>query len=831
MSSRTGITAVLAAGLAVAGLTGCGGGSTAEPAPPVVVALPADGVTFTSATLHGAVTSPVATTAWFEWGEDPTHAGSVSTPFEIPAGASPVAVTLPLDGLRPGVQYTFFLAAAQGAATVRSAGASFTTDAPLVVTAAPDAVGAAGATLQGNATFAAGGGEVWFEWGTAPSLSAALETAHLAVSADGGPLYFWVALGDLQPGVTYYYRAVASAGGRTNRGAVDFFGTATGDPLLQVVNTTADVDPPPPGKTSLRSALALVEPGGTVTFSPALDGQVIGLSIVGEPHSLLKGEVWSFAAGAFTFQGFLPRDYGRSALYAAKDVTVDASALPGGVTLQWAGGDAAPARVLAVLGNLTMSNVTVRGGHALAEPLADPAQPFTLGRGGGLAVWGQATLRRCTIAGNRATGDLLASRDRGAFGGGVYADALLLEDSVIGGNAARGFGAAGGGVYSEGGIEGGWTRLERSAVTGNRVTGQHAYGGGVYSDGGGPGNMMGLEVTNCTVARNVVEDHPEIAEDARSQYYYRGGGIYMSNGWLALSASTIAENTVTGVPAVFRGKPNMGGGGIAATIGDAHVVESMQLRQSIVAGNTLGGAPSDVFSGSLVDFHSEGYNLVGVLDFSQMLVPVPWWQMLSRRHWPKAGDLDRVEAGSVLALGEATTGPAIPAAGGGAGSRVVLWYPPAGVAVDRVPSFSYEVTRTYAGSEVVGPVDDLLVRVLAQVRSRYGDQLGADFGAGLPDPTGVTFYGPGGSWPSNPENGPWIAFWRQLEAALGDRLGATQLGDYFWASFQSGPLGDNLVMSVDTWPTGTFMAMDVDQLGTARTAGARPDVGAVERVP
>ena len=85
----------------------------------------------------------------------------------------------------------------------------------------------------------------------------------------------------------------------------------------------------------------------------------------------------------------------------------------------------------------------------------------------------------------------------------------------------------------------------------------------------------------------------------------------MSNGILKLSNSTIVENAVTGIPAIFSGKPNMGGGGIGATIGNAHVVESMEIWHSIVAGNTLSGAPSDVFTGSLIDFYSSGYNLFG----------------------------------------------------------------------------------------------------------------------------------------------------------------------------------------------------------------------------
>ncbi|MBK9517652.1 MAG: hypothetical protein IPO09_09920 [Anaeromyxobacter sp.] len=829
MSSRTGIQAALTAALALA-MGACGGGGS-QPAPPTATTLPADGVGYTGATLHAVVTSPSATTAWFEWGPDLLSGGATSAPVAVAAGATSTPLSLVLDGLDPGVTYSFRVVAAQGGTAVRGAQLWFSTAAPLVHTAGPDGIGETVATIHGQVTVGGEAGLAWFEWGTEPSLAAALETPRVPVPAGGAARATSATLGELEPGATYYYRAVASVGGRTNRGAVDFFGTTPPGTAALVVNSTADVDPPPPGKLTLREALARLDPGGTITFAPALDGQVIALSLVGQPHSLLKGEVYTFAAGAFTFQGFLARDYGRSALYAAKALTIDASALPHGVTLAWSGGEASPARVLAVLGDLTLDNVTVRGGHALAEPLADPAQPFTLGRGGGLAVWGQATLRRCTVAGNRASGDLLASRDRGAFGGGLYADSVVLEDSVVGGNAARGFGAAGGGIYSVGGVETGATWLSRSSVTGNRVTGQHAYGGGVYSDGGGPGNMMGLDLLGCTVAGNVVEDHPDVAEDARAQYYYRGGGVYLSNGWLAATACTITGNVVTGVPAVFRGKPNMGGGGVGATIGDAHVVESMQLRQSIVVGNTRGGAADDLFTGSLVNFHSEGFNLVGRLDFSQMLVPAPWWGTLSRRHWPKPGDQDRVEAAAVLDLAAPALAPDVTSAGVDPGAPVVLWYRPVGLAVDRIPVYPYEVSTTTADYTQVGPTDDFLAQVLAQVRARYGDQLGADFGASLPDPTGVTFHGPGVTWPSNPENAAWIAFWRGLEEAIGDRLGAVQLGDFFWASLPAGPFGPNVETTSTTWTSGVFGATDVDQVGTSRPAGGGPDVGAIERLP
>ena len=92
----------------------------------------------------------------------------------------------------------------------------------------------------------------------------------------------------------------------------------------------------------------------------------------------------------------------------------------------------------------------------------------------------------------------------------------------------------------------------------------------------------------------------------------------------------------------------MGGGGICATIGNAHVVEYMSVWHSIIAGNSVNGSGNDLYTGSLLHFYSYGYNLVGRIDFSQILVPVPAWGDLSRKHWPKTGDHEGVAASDVF---------------------------------------------------------------------------------------------------------------------------------------------------------------------------------------
>jgi hypothetical protein len=371
--------------------------------------------------------------------------------------------------------------------------------------------------------------------------------------------------------------------------------------------------------------------------------------------------------------------------------------------------------------------------------------------------------------------------------------------------------------------------LERCAVTGNRVTAQHAYGGGVYSDGGGPGDSKTIEIVNCTLAGNAVEDHPDLDEPPGSQYYYRGGGFYMSNGSLRLGNSTITGNAVTGHPAVFSKRPNMGGGGVAATIGSAHVVHAMELHHSIVVGNSVGGLPDDVYTGSLIEFVSLGRNRIGKLDMSQILVPVPAWMWLSRKHWPKTDDLDGVSAGEVLALGETVRHGTILSVGADEGQNVVSWIPPAGSAEDRIPRKRERVRLVHAGYTAPPfEPDPFLNRVLEQARAGHGDVLGDDFGSGFGDLTDTPFVAVDSVWPADPANAPWIAFWRALDAEIAGRLGPAGLGDAFWESFEPRHAAGGAVLTVRHRSLSARLPR-TDQRGRPRPASLRADIGAIER--
>lgn len=707
---------------------------------------------------------------------------------------------------------------------------------PLVENRAPSDLAQDAATVNASVAPQGFATRVWLEWSADPGLAGATQTESLDLEAGTEPVEISFALAGLAEGQTYFYRVVAESSEGTTLGSIDYLQPESAGNAALTVNCPDDLQNSPPGKLTLRDALSRVEDGGVLTVSPWLDGQTLTLTQVGEEHSVLMGEVYSFAAGAWIFEGYFERDYGRSALYARKSFTLSAETLAEGVTLRWGGGDADPARVLAVFGDVTLKKIHLVGGRSVSLPLSEGSQPHTLARGGGLAVWGQALLQGCRITDNSVSGDVNPSRDRGAFGGGIYGDVLTLEDCVVSGNAATGFGAAGGGVYSVGGVGNSWgpeSSLDRCAVTGNRVTAQHAYGGGVYSDGGGPGAYQEIYLYNTTIARNLVTDHPGIAESAMFQYYCRGGGFYMSNGLLWLESCTVAENQVVGVPATFQGKPNLGGGGLGATIGNAHVVECMEIEDSILVGNTLNGEANDIFSGSLVDFYSYGYNLIGKIDFSQMLVPIPDWYYLSRKHWPKEGDEYGVALEDALAPDAALTLPGVASRGPDAGADAVLAYPPAGRALAKIPNGVRHGQWTWFGYNPSDGETDFLNQVMEHLRTYYADILGPDFGADIPDQSGVTLVIEAEKWPSFPENAPWISFWHQLDAELGDRLGPAHLGESFWTAFAAlhPTLSNGSQMDDYTSTWWVYPPQALDQLGTQRPSDSPTDVGAVQSVP
>lgn len=204
--------------------------------------------------------------------------------------------------------------------------------------------------------------------------------------------------------------------------------------------------------------------------------------------------------------------------------------------------------------NLTIENMVLRGGNVS-------------GHGG--AIFADATssltLRYCWVTGNTAFGN----------GGGVaaYGVDLTVESCRIDANVA---GRVGGGIYTE---------ATNALIRATTIDGNTAdlTGGGLWAYS----ELGAVAVVNSTVSGN---------QGAT------GGGIF-SAGNVALYNVTVTSNSAQ---SASPDDTPLGGG--------VYALGLTELRNSIIAGNATGDS-TEVYAedcyGSISDFRSSGYNLIG----------------------------------------------------------------------------------------------------------------------------------------------------------------------------------------------------------------------------
>ena len=223
----------------------------------------------------------------------------------------------------------------------------------------------------------------------------------------GGPNTFEFKLFEGSNRAEIHYQSIV-ASGTTTIGIENAAGTvgrqyysSTGVPPLAapfavrflpptVVTSVADS-----GAGSLRQAITDVPANGAIVFNQSLNGQTITL--------------------------------GGSQLTVSKNLSIDASALPGGITIS--GNNASRVFNVAAGNTVTMTGLTITGGNSAT---AD---------GGGIYNGGTLNLNRCTVAGNNAPGGL---------GGGIFNDfgATLNTTYCSVANNSAISGGAGGGVFA-----------------------------------------------------------------------------------------------------------------------------------------------------------------------------------------------------------------------------------------------------------------------------------------------------------------------------------------------------------------------------------------------
>jgi CSLREA domain-containing protein len=170
--------------------------------------------------------------------------------------------------------------------------------------------------------------------------------------------------------------------------------------------------------------------------------------------------------------------------------------------------------------------------------------------GGAIYNLGQVTINNSKLGGNGAYHD----------GGAIYnSGTLTILDSTLDNNHVD---YNGGGIYNFGTLS-----LVNSTLTGNSAL----YGGGLNNHPNGT-----VAIVNSTLSTN--------------EAGYEGGGIY-NQGSMTLSNSTITANHAG----------DIGGGLFGTGLG-------LSLRNTILAGNSSGSHGPDC---SVMDAHSDGYNLIG----------------------------------------------------------------------------------------------------------------------------------------------------------------------------------------------------------------------------
>ena len=340
---------------------------------------------------------------------------------------------------------------------------------------------------------------------------------------------------------------------------------------------------------SLREAIerANAQPGhDVITFSPALTGQTIALSLAASARSSLEitdsVEIQGPGSDLLTIDGSAndptPDDNNADGLrvvnVTANNVAISGLTITGGDVNDRGGG-------LMNAGQLELTDVTFRDNHARG--------------GGGLFSSGNLQLRQSLVSGNESNSSL------GGGGIGIAGGSATIQDSVIRENEAtfRGGGVAvyrgsavianttisnngcdfaGGGIHNEGSV----VLIESSVVSGNSA----ARGGGVYTSGDidyfyyyNPDTMTFYYYADPIFAQTVVTGS-SISDNVAST---AGGGLYSYVG----SNTEIRDSTISG-------NATDGDGGGLSSYGDYrsypfYSASQVTISQSTFSGNSASG--------------------------------------------------------------------------------------------------------------------------------------------------------------------------------------------------------------------------------------------------
>jgi CubicO group peptidase (beta-lactamase class C family)/lysophospholipase L1-like esterase len=181
---------------------------------------------FDGAILNGTVNpNGSETTAWFEWGTDPSLSTFLSTTSQsLGQGRAVVAVSQSVTGLLPEATYYFRIAASGSAGTMKGTILSLKTSAqplpPAAATGEASSLVVDGAVLNGSVNPNGQATAAWFEWGTDPSLGAFSTTQSQAIEPGTTVVAISAVLQGLNPATKYFFRAAGANPSGTTKGSI-----------------------------------------------------------------------------------------------------------------------------------------------------------------------------------------------------------------------------------------------------------------------------------------------------------------------------------------------------------------------------------------------------------------------------------------------------------------------------------------------------------------------------------------------------------------------------------------------------------------------------------
>ena len=213
--------------------------ATSASGPPIVTTDAATSIATTSATITGTVDPEgQQTTYHFEYGTTP-NLGTVTAATSAGNGATSTAVSTLLSGLKPNSTYYYRLVASNATGAAFGTQGTFTTIAPgpQVVTGAASSIGTTSATISGTVNPEGQDTSDHFDYGTSPNFGSSTSAATLGSGSTDTSVS--ATIGGLQPGVTYYYRLVATNLTGTDNGGQATFTTNSLPPAVTTGNASS----------------------------------------------------------------------------------------------------------------------------------------------------------------------------------------------------------------------------------------------------------------------------------------------------------------------------------------------------------------------------------------------------------------------------------------------------------------------------------------------------------------------------------------------------------------------------------------------------------------